>query len=297
MTALLPPGARIGIVAPSHAFFEDRYQQGLSWLRARGYQIVERHGIRSHHRYFAGSDDLRSAQLIEALCDPDLDAVWAARGGSGITRLLDRIPYTQLLGHPVIGFSDLTPLLDQLALRGLPAVHGPVVHSLGQTSDASLEHLGRLLDGAPLAPLPGQVWVDGEVHGPLVGGNLCLLAATCGTPAQLDASGAIVVLEEIGEAPYKIDRMLQQLKAAGVLRGVAGIALGRFTGCDPPSGAEWTLRDLMVEQLGPLGVPILADLPIGHGPANHAFRVRSPARLSGGALHLGSAPDRATAAQ
>lgn len=288
MAPLLQPGARVAVVAPSHAFFEDRYQQGIAWLKQRGYEIIEAPELRASHRYFAGTDDHRLASLVNAMTDPEIDAVWAARGGSGITRLLTRIPWTLLDHRPLLGFSDLTPLLDQLALRGLPAVHAPVVHSLGATSQASLAHLSALLDGAPTEPLRGETLVEGSCEGPVVGGNLCMIASTCGTPYQLDASGAILVLEEIGEQPYKVDRMLQQLVDAGIFRGVAGIALGGFTGCEAPESADWSLHEVFLEHLAHLDVPVLDSLPIGHGSANHAFIVRSHGAIADGALHLTS---------
>lgn len=280
---MLPPHARIGLIAPSHRFFAEPYAAGQAWLASLGFQLVEL-GLTEPHRYFAASDQQRLNALVEALSRPDLDAVWAIRGGSGVTRLLPAIPWDTLQPRPLIGFSDLTPLLDAWARLGHPAVHGPVVHSLGRTDPQSLAHLARLLTGQPVEPLVGRVFVEGRATGPLVGGNLCMLASTCGTKAQLDAAGAIVILEEIGEQPYKVDRMLEQLKQAGVFDGAVGIALGQFTRCTPPDGADWTLADVLREQLAPLNLPIVADLPIGHGARNHAFPVRAPGWIRGGRL-------------
>ncbi|TVQ92987.1 MAG: LD-carboxypeptidase [Deltaproteobacteria bacterium] len=282
----LAAGPRIAVVAPCHAFNEDRYQAGVRWLRERGAEVVEAEDLRARHRYFAGSDEHRLKTLVHALTAPDIDAVWAARGGSGITRLLRRIPWTSLPPRPVLGFSDLTPLLDQLALRGAAAIHGPVLHSIGQTSADSLSHLEALLRGGALDPLPGHPLIPGRAEGPIVGGNLCLIASTCGTPYQLDASGAILVLEEVGEPPYKVDRLFQQLTDAGVFRGVAGVALGSFTGCGAPADAPWSLHEIFEEHLGGLNVPVLDEVPIGHGPDNHAFVVRHQAAIRDGALHL-----------
>ncbi len=293
IAAPLGPGARIGVIAPSHAFFEDRYRQGVRWLEGRGYEVVEAPDLRARHRYLAGDDDHRLASLIWAMTAPDLDAVWAARGGSGVTRLLGRVPFDALARRPLIGFSDLTPLLDALARRGRPAIHGPVVHSLGATDAASLDHLAALLEGRRIAPLIGEAIAPGRAVGRLVGGNLCMVAATCGTPWQLDARGAILVLEEIGEVPYKVDRMLQQLADAGVFDGVAGLALGTFTGCDAPAGADYALRDVLIDRAAALGVPAALGLPIGHGPENRAFVVGATAALDAGALSLDAAPNAA----
>lgn len=284
---MLPPRARIAVVAPSHAFAEERYQVGKDWLESLGYQIVETAGLRRRHRYFAGDDAHRLAALVDALTRDDVDAVWSVRGGSGVTRLLGELPWEALQPRPVFGFSDLTPLLDQLASRGWPAVHAPVVHSLDKTDEASRAHLAAMLRGEPTAPLAGRTVVSGDAIGRLVGGNLCMLAVTCGTPFQLDAAGGILVLEEIAEHPYKVDRMLQQLRDSGVLRGISGVALGSFTGCEAPSSAEWSLSDVFDEHLGGLGVPVVAGLPIGHDAANRAWPVRQRAWLREGALGWG----------
>lgn len=286
MTPLVPRDARIGLIAPSHAFYPEPYATGRAWLEARGHTLVEV-GLGTPHRTFAADDDTRLDGLVQAMTRPDLDAVWAIRGGSGMTRLLGRIPWDDLRPVPVLGFSDLTPLLNALALRGLPAIHGPVVHSLGKTDDASLSHLDALLAGEGVAPLVGRSLVEGQAEGRMLGGNLCLVAATCGTPWQLDATGALLVLEEIGEHPYKVDRMLQQLSDSGVLDGLAGVVLGTFTGCDPPSSADWTLDEIFVEHLAHRGVPVLADVPIGHGPENRAFVVGGTGVIRGERVFLG----------
>jgi muramoyltetrapeptide carboxypeptidase len=182
---------------------------------------------------------------------------------------------------PVIGFSDATALFCTLHAHGLgPLVHAPVLHSLAGTEPADVEHLFALLAGDEPEPVQGEPWVEGEAHGPLVGGNLCLLAAMCGTPWQLDATGAILVLEEVGEPPYRVDRLLQQIRSAGVFEGVAGVLIGDFTGADVPEGANWTMRDVLVDQLRDLGVPVVGRLPIGHGARNRAFVWGAQARIA-----------------
>lgn len=288
MSAILTVGSRVGVVAPSHAWDPARYAAGLRWLEETGFDPVEVGLEVAPHRRYAADDAHRLGALIEALQRDDLDGVWALRGGSGVTRILRDVPWEALPSKPILGFSDLTPLLDAWAARGHVAVHGPVVHSLGITDAASLTHLRRLLAGEDVAPLRGQSLVAGEASGPLVGGNLALIAATCGTPFQLDADGALLVLEDIGEAPYKIERMLAQLRDSGVLDGIAGVVLGDFVACDPPAGAPWSLLDAFHEWLGDLGVPVLTDVPIGHGAANRAFVVRREGRIEDGRLWLGS---------
>jgi muramoyltetrapeptide carboxypeptidase len=147
--------------------------------------------------------------------------------------------------------------------------------------------LFALLEGADRFLLEGEAWVNGSAEGPLVGGNLTLLASLCGTRHQLDARGAILVLEDFAEAPYRIDRMLQQLRSARALDGIHGVVLGDFVKCDPPAGATWGLRDVLLDHLGSLGVPVLAGLPIGHGERNRAFVWGARARLHGPTLSVG----------
>jgi len=285
MGGLVPPGTPIAVVAPGHAYDPDRFEAGLRIARARGHDLRPLPGLLQPHRYYAAPTPHRLAQLVEALSDDRYGAVWIVRGGSGITQLLEWLPYDRLPRRSVIGFSDVVALLIALAARvGSPVIHGPVVHSLPVTDQASLDHLFDLLEGRPVAPLEGHTWIDGEATGPLVGGNLCTLAATAGTPFQLDARGAILVLEEVTETPYRIERTLQQLRSAGVFDEVAGIAVGTFSGCDPPPGAEWDLREVLLDHLGPLEVPVVGSLPIGHGPANRAFPWGAAATLAQGRL-------------
>lgn len=275
---MLPPGARIAVVAPSGVYDPARLDRGLDLLRAWGYHPEPMPGLGRTFRYLAGEDEVRLEDLVAAFSG-GADAVWMARGGYGIGRLLRRLPFDDLRPVPFLGFSDGTALLNPLHDRGLPAVHAPVLHSLADHCDAeSRERLRRLLAGDAVGPLRGEALIPGDADGDLVGGNLCVLASLCGTPWQLRGAGRIVLLEEVGEVPYRVDRMLTQLVEAGCLDGVRGIALGEFLGAAPPPGARWTLRDVLLDRLAPLGVPVVAGLPVGHGPANHAFRL-GPARL------------------
>lgn len=271
MTPLLESGAPIAVVAPCGIYNIDRFRAGLRIARENGLNPVPLDDLLRPWRYLAGNDAHRLDQLVHAMTSDDYAAVWVARGGYGLTRIVDDLPWDRFDDRPVLGFSDVTALFAGMRTRGIgTAVHAPVVHSLPKSDPSSVDALVAVLDGKRPA-LEGTVWVEGHAEGPVVGGNLCLLAATCGTPEQLDASGCILVLEEIGEPAYRIDRMLQQLHSAGVFDGVVGIVLGEFVDCRVPANADHTLDDVLMDQLGRLGIPILAEAPIGHGSANHAF--------------------------
>jgi muramoyltetrapeptide carboxypeptidase len=268
VTTLVEKGAPIAVIAPSGICDPARLEAGLAIARAAGHDLRPFPGMRQPHRYLSAPDDVRLAQLIEAFRSPDYAAVWLARGGYGLTRLLPLLP-DDLPIKPVIGFSDGTALFSALHVRGFPLVHGPVVHSLPITDPASCDALFDVLAGAR-PPLTGAAWRGGAAAGPVIGGNLAMFAALCGTPWQIDTHGAIVILEDVGEAPYRVDRMLQQLVSAGGLHGAAGVAFGQFTGCAPPADATWTLRDVLLEGI-PEGVPVMGDLAVGHGGSNRAF--------------------------
>ncbi len=237
-------------------------------------------------RYLAGTDEERLADLEWALGDPSLDAAWFARGGYGVARLLPRIRWDRVRPRPVIGFSDATALFQALHRRGIGgAVHGPVLHSLADHVDEDTrDALRRLLVDGTAIPWRGTPLVPGRAAGPLVGGNLCTLGSLAGTPDALRARGCILLLEEVTEAPYRVDRLLGQLVASGALERVAGVAIGSLVACDAPADAGWSVTDVLLDHLAPLGVPVLADLPVGHGPRNHPFVHGAPAVLEGDAL-------------
>jgi muramoyltetrapeptide carboxypeptidase len=275
----------IAVTAPSHAFDPIKLEAGLDLARGAGLDLVVLPDVMSPHRYLAHDDPTRLRNLRRALGEPGFDAFWAVRGGSGITRLLRHLDLDALRPRLVIGFSDLTPLLEATRARtGARCLHAPVLHSLAGTDPADRDALFRRLRGEALPPLVGESWHPGEVTGPLVGGNLTMLAATCGTPFQVDARGAILFLEDVGEHPYRIDRCLQQLLDAGVLDQCAGVALGSWDGCDAPKGASWRLEDVLAEVLLPLRVPMIAGLPCGHGSRNHPLVIGATYQLGGGEL-------------
>jgi muramoyltetrapeptide carboxypeptidase len=272
----LQSGANIVVVAPAGIFDEAKLREGMQLLRSWGYEVTEARQLHSRFRYTAGTPDARREDLHRALTEPGIDAVWYARGGYGTVHCLPGLPAIPD-ERLVIGFSDATALFCELQRRQHGRgrlLHGPVLQSVPQHIGAdSRERLRTLLRTGEAPPLLGHSLVSGRgpVSGPVVGGNLCVLASLVGTPWQLDARGAILLLEDVGEAPYRLDRTVTQLREAGCLDGLAGIVLGEFPKCDPPQGAGWTLDEMFHDLLAPLNVPVLAGLPVGHSANNHAF--------------------------
>lgn len=280
----LRPGDLVAIAAPSGTFSEDRLRRGEAVLTSRGYR-VRRFLPPAPCRYLAGSDEERIESLERAFVDPEVRAVFAARGGYGATRLLGRLDWDRIAasGKPLIGFSDVTALHLCLHARGVRSVHGPVVTRLAEEPPDSLERFFSLLESdAPPPPLPGRTIVAGEAEGPLVGGCLSLLVALLGTPHFPPLGDRILFLEEVGEAPYRIDRMLTQLLASGALDEVAGIALGEWVDCDAPTGRG---GDIAVEILATTKKPLLGDLPFGHGDRNFALVHGARACIRDGRLY------------
>lgn len=272
----LCPRDRVTVLAPSMPVFRDQLEAGCAALREAGFDVGLGEHVHAVHGHLAGTDEERLHDLNTAIGDPDVRAVWVGRGGFGLTRILDRIDWDALAADPklVIGFSDVTALHAAAWRRiGLVTVHGQFagrLHHVAEHPDAHRHLLdlvtGRTEPGAlPTLGATPRTVVSGRAEGPLLGGNLAVLASMVGTPDQLDASGAVLLLEDVNEPPYKLDRALTQLRDAGVLDGVAGIVLGEWVACDPPEG-RWsaTADETAEERLGDLGVPVLAGLAVGH---------------------------------
>lgn len=274
--APLRPGDRVAVVSPSSPPFPERLRTGLDTLRAWGFDPVVMPHARDERGHLAGLDDDRLADLEAAFADPELRAVFVGRGGYGSTRLLDRLDWDVLASDPkpLVGFSDVTALsLAAWQRIGLVTIHGPFVGGLPTLDDRGVRRLQHLLtDPEPVRPLGGggadpgiHPVAGGTAEGPLLGGNLATLCSLVGTADHPDLAGAVVFLEDVNEAPYRVDRMLTQLLRAGVLDGVHGVAVGRFVRCDPPMDRpSLTTDEVLDERLGGLGVPVLRGLPIGH---------------------------------
>lgn len=277
----LRAGSRVALIAPAGPVADDRIEAALDRCARFGLEPVL--GVAARNRYgayLAGTDDDRLADLERALADPDIDAVWALRGGYGTMRLLTRLRLEPLSQRPraFVGFSDNTALHLALHASNLVSFHGP--HAGGVLSELAERCLQRVLfidepageleQPAHSAPVGLSA---GVAEGPLIGGNLALLAALCGTPAAPVARGAIIFMEDVGEPGYRIDRAWTQLLLAGALDGVAGVMFGQFTDCEDP------LPELLQRLSAPLGVPVLAGLPIGHEDDNWTLPLGIRARM------------------
>jgi muramoyltetrapeptide carboxypeptidase len=282
----LVSGDTVAVVAPAGPVPPDRLDAGLEVLRSWGLEVQELPHVRGRLEdldYLAATDSSRAADLMAAWSDPGVAAVFCARGGYGVQRMVDLLDWESLAqaGPKVlVGFSDVTVLHQAFASRlGVSTVHGPVLTSLGSGDEDSRAHLRSLLfdpeSVLSLTPDPVPALVGGRAAGPLVGGNLALLAAEVGTSTALPAAGCIAVLEDVDESLYRLDRMLTQLLRAGWFDDVRGIALGGFSGC----GSEESLRTLFEDRLAPLGVPTVMGVPVGHADRNLAVPFGIPAVL------------------
>ena len=281
------PGDRVAVIAPASAFERAAFEAGLAVLAAR-YRAEYRDGIFARHRYLAGDDERRLAELNAALTDPGVRAVFCARGGYGATRLLGRLG-TRLPGpaKPLVGFSDITALHLWLQGLGYRSIHGPVLTQLARLPASTAERLFALLESAtPPPPLEGTAtYVKGSAEGPLLGGNLSVLSRMLGTPYMPLARGAVLLIEDTGERPYRLDRMWTHLALAGVFERIAGLVLGSFTGCEEHD-ADYGSMDVLRELVEATGLPCAAGFPIGHGDENEPVPLGARVRLDADARRL-----------
>lgn len=292
-------GDRIVAIAPAGPPNPARVERGLALLRSWGLDVVLGEAVweGDDAGFLAASDTRRAADLATALSDPAVAGVVCLRGGYGCQRLLDLVELRQVAPKPFVGFSDVTALHVALGQRsGMVTFHGPSLQwddrRLPEDSRASLHaalfgDLHTVLDGEPL--------VAGTVTAPLVGGNLTILASLCGTPDQLDARGQVLLVEDVGEAPYRLDRALLQLRRAGVTEGIVGLAFDDFHGCHPPPGSS-TAREVAATHADELGVPAVYGLPLGHGQGQRTVPLGGLMTLDGtaGTLEVHPRPDPTT---
>lgn len=285
---MLRRNATIAVVAPAGIPLLAGVAAGVRLVKSWGYEVVLAPNLERQHHYTAGPAATRTEDLRWALTAEGIDAVWLARGGYGCMHCLPSLPSEGLDRRPVIGCSDATALFSALEkTRGGHLVHGPMLESITtKVDEATRTRIRAMLAGEEVGAIPATHFAGpaDEVRGRVLGGNLCVLASLAGTPWALSARGAIVVLEEVTEVPYRVDRLLTQLRLSGALDGAVGIALGDFTKCDPPEGARYALTDVLREVLEPLGLPVWSGLTLGHDKRNLAFRIGEEGTLGAGGL-------------
>lgn len=284
----LRPGDTVGIVSPASWFPYEELTDGLHILRdVWKLNVLEGYSLHATDGPFAGSDDLRRADLQRFFNDPNVRAVFAARGGYGCYRIADDLDLTALRDNPkwLVGFSDITVLLSLLQKNNIVSLHGLMPRQFGDSDRAeSLESLRQWLFGEfpahytiPTHPLNRQ----GRATGPLVGGNLTMLINSIDTPTDVDFSGKIVFIEDIDETLFSLDRMLTQLRRAGRLANLAGLVVGQFTdmreNLSLPFGKG--AYEIIADAVSEYTYPVLFDFPAGHVPYNLALPIGSVVEL------------------
>jgi muramoyltetrapeptide carboxypeptidase len=283
----LQPGDLLRVIAPSGTLREfTAFEKGIELWRDRGYQIQLTDGFDDRWGYLAGTDQARRTQLETALKDSNCRGILCARGGYGGARLLENwtVPLSESKSEPkwLIGFSDITSLLWSFSQQGISGVHAPLLTTIATEPDWSIQRLFDWVEKKLLPPIQGTGWGNGQVTGLLLPANLTVATHILNTPLQPDLSGVILALEDVSEAPYRIDRMLTQWRSSGAFQPIRGIALGRFSQCEPPANApSFSVEEVMRDRLSDLGIPIVSDLPFGHDGENAALPVGIPVLLDG----------------
>lgn len=295
----IKPGDTIGIFAPSHSFDPDEAERGAKLLRSWGFAVKIPETIFKKHRYFAGTDEERLAVMEELMADKSVAALMAVRGGFGCQRLLPFLEsrWKNWPAKPILGFSDVTALhLARLKATGIIGYHTPMLVSLGKADPAaeldrhSQEDLKNLLSTNENAArfkkfigrhavywdfTPKDVLRPGHTKGPMIGGNLTLFTALLSSPWLPDLTGAILMLEEIAEPGYKLDRLLTTLRQSPIWSKVAALVFGHFTDCGPRQDISAMLKELAADFPG----PVLINAPFGHEARNRVFPVGAMAEL------------------
>lgn len=288
MEIQLPPrlkqGDKIGIVAPAGPFDRDVFGQGLKCLEKMGFEVFVPEGLLDARGYLAGTDEHRAEVVNQLFADKTVDAIICARGGYGSLRILDILDYDTIAKNSKVftGFSDITALLTVLFDRcGLVTFHGPVVTSLADTHELTISSFFQTItsDGKlEIEAANGATLQPGTASGIVCGGNLATLCHLVGTPFAPSFNGKILFLEDRLEPPYKVDRMLTQMRLAGCFEGIAGIVLGSFEDC----GSNEEVFRIIADIFKTTGVPILGGLDSGHGNLNLTLPMGIEATLDAG---------------
>jgi muramoyltetrapeptide carboxypeptidase len=269
-----PPALRaddkIGLIAPASSFSREGFLSGCERLRQMGYEPVYSQNIFDRDIYFAGTAERRAHELQEFWRRDDIAALVCVRGGYGSNYLLEKLDYSLFAAQPkiLLGCSDITSVLTTISDRtGLVGFHGPMVAKDIADGTFDLSSWKNALEGTEswIVPTAGvEVLRPGKASGRLYGGCLSMLVASLGTPYEIQTEGSILFIEDVAEKPFRIDRMLMQLRLAGKLDGVRGFVFGEMLDCAPPKGEIYTLQQVIMRVLAPCNVPIVYGLKSGH---------------------------------
>jgi len=289
-------GLRVLPIAPASSFDINNVERGIDILSTHRFEVIKKPDVRRFDpNYLNGSDEERLAELQAALADSSCDLIWMARGGYGLTRILPSLKLPKSKMPVAIGFSDITALHCHLwTQKKHKGIHAPHLNKLADENPESFGILLSIIQGRArdinypiLRPLYQQA--GNNVQGTLIVGNLCILASLIGTESMPSLEGCILVIEEVGERPYRIDRMLTHLFYSGSLKGVQAIIMGQFTSCDEQDGSV-TPESVVIERCKHFGIPLFAGLPVGHDNPNWAIPFGARAHLSltdvGGELRI-----------
>ena len=289
-------GGRIGVVAPAGCVDDEWLSAGVQALRTEGFEVELAPGIYDRKGYLAGDDEKRARDLEAFFCRPDLDAIFCARGGFGSVQLLPHLtPGVRLQPKIFAGYSDITILLNWLLQRcGMVTFHAPMVgmeFARGLTQ-RSRDHLWGTLtgEGWRWEIAVGEIIRSGKVEAEMLGGCLSVLVTTLGTPYEIDTHGKLLFLEDVGEKPYRVERMLTHLRMAGKLERLAGLVFGDFTQCDGEGSRD--VRGVIRELFDKAPYPVVMGIPAGHGEENLAlpFGVKMALDGNAGTLSLIESP-------
>ena len=286
----LRPGGRIGVLAPAGTVDSISIQAGVDAIRARGYEVELASNLFASAGYLAGEAHARAQDLLQFFRRPDIDAIFCARGGFGSVQLLpylsaDLSNYAKIF----VGYSDVTTLLNWLCQScQMVAFHAPMVATdlARGLSERGKAHLWHLLDGTMIdwKLSLGDTIRPGRVEAEMIGGCLSILVTTLATSHEIDTRGKLLFLEDVGERPYRVERMLTHLKMAGKLDSVAGVVFGDFSDCDDEGSRG--VRDVVADIFHDAPYPVVMGMRAGHGPENLALPFGVKMRLDGGAAML-----------
>jgi muramoyltetrapeptide carboxypeptidase len=298
MTRIIPPylqpGDEVAILSPASFPPTENWKQGVEVLENWGLRVRMAPNYLSRHFGLGGTDAERLSDLQQMLDDPSIKAIFPIRGGYGSSRLLDSLDFSGFKANPkwIVGFSDITALLCEVDRLGFASIHGPMPHNFCQKGgEAALQNLHSLLfEGSTSVSAPSHPLNRlGEASAEIIGGNLSLLCHLTGSPTFASTAGKILFLEEIGERLYHVDRMLLQLKRAGLFQNLAGLIVGGFTDCNEASlTIGKTAFELVAEHTSGTSYPVAFDFPAGHIPNNQplVFGVKTKLLVNAAGVQL-----------